>query len=206
MKTRRLLTRKICSLYRKIIIYFRRLKYRHFTLYKMDIESCKDVKILQDVVVDGLGTIIIKNNAQLGVYPSPHFFSGDFYLEARNKTSKVIIGDSVFINNNARIIADYSTIEIGDKTLIGPNFFCTDSNFHSLSPKDRLHNKYNCKPVKIGSNVFIAEGVSILKGVNVGDNSVIGAGCVIDFNIPNNVIVSKSNNSYRIRDIREKND
>lgn len=73
--------------------------------------------------------------------------------------------------------------------MIGPNFICFDSNFHSLHPAKRLSSDYQCKPVNIGRNVFIGANVIILQGVSIGDNSVIGAGSIISQDIPANVIV-----------------
>ncbi|WP_305818586.1 DapH/DapD/GlmU-related protein [Photobacterium leiognathi] len=199
----RFLLRKIYGLHRKILILFRYIFFNKITCNRFDIFHESNIKIIQKIRVDGLGHISINSNSQLGVYPSPNFYNGEFYLEARNITSRINIGANVFINNNARIIADKSSIDIGDYTLIGPNFFCTDSNFHSLSPKDRLSSSYKCSPINIGNNVFIGDSVSVLKGVSIGDNSVIGAGCIIDFDVPANTIVSRDNTSYKLTLIRD---
>jgi len=43
--------------------------------------------------------------------------------------------------------------------------------------------------VIIGKNVWIGANVTILKDVNIGDNSIIGAGAVVTKDIPSNVIV-----------------
>ena len=64
------------------------------------------------------------NECSLGVYPSPNFYQVVCYLESRNPETKIVIGEHIFINNNAVIIADKSSIHIGDDTLIGPNFTC----------------------------------------------------------------------------------
>lgn len=49
--------------------------------------------------------------------------------------------------------------------------------------------KINISPVRIGNNVWIGVRVIILKGINIGDNSIIGAGSVVTKNVPNNSIV-----------------
>lgn len=125
----------------------------------------------------------------MGVYPSPNLYHGEVYLEARHDSAEINIGQRVYINNNAVIIADKSSITIGDDTLIGPNFTCFDSNFHSLHPEKRLSSDYRCKMVTIGRNVFIGANVTVLQGVTIGDNSVIGAGAIISRDVPVNVIV-----------------
>ncbi|EHW0693049.1 hypothetical protein K1B30_001334 [Vibrio parahaemolyticus] len=147
------------------------------------------IKVIQSLNIQGQGKFIFNDGLVIGVYPSPSLYHGEFYLESRHKEAKIEIGKKVFINNNAIIIADKSSITIGDGTLIGPNFVCFDSNFHPLSADKRLSNDYQCKPVSIGENVFIGSNVMILQGVSIGNNSVIGAGSVITSDVPDNKIV-----------------
>ena len=163
------------------------------TLYKLgwlpNVFCEGKVNIIQSLCVQGAGKLRLNDGCNLGVYTSPNFSHGEFYLEARSTSAEIIIGRRVCINNNAMIIADKTSITIGDDTLIGPNFICFDSNFHSLHPEKRLSNDYRCKPVTIGRNVFIGANVTILQGVAIGDNSVIGANAVISQDVPANVIV-----------------
>lgn len=161
----------------------------------------KPPKVVQSLCCTGKGKIMLGDGVCLGVYPSPGLRYGELYLEARNSEAEIKIGNRVFINNNAVIIADKSKIEIGDDTLIGPNFTCFDSDFHSLHPERRLGSDYSCKEVVIGRNVFIGANVTILKGSIIGHNSVIGAGVVVNGVIPDNVIVS-STKQYQISKLR----
>ncbi len=151
--------------------------------------AAQGVNAIQRIVALGMGEIELGKNAQLGVYQSPGFKYGDFYLEARTSVAKIIIGSNVSINNNCTIIADKATIEIGESTLIGPDFYCTDSDFHPLASSQRLENSYTSKPIKIGSNVFIGARVTVLKGVTIGNNSVVAAGSVVVKNVPAGAIV-----------------
>jgi len=174
-----------------IAINYRTLHFRiSEILHLYNVRTEKNVKIIQHITIQGRGKIEIGTGTQLGVYPSPGFKRGEFYLEARNTTAQIILGKNVFINNNCTIIADRSTVEIGDKTLIGPNFFCVDSDFHPLDPTQRLTSNYNCQSVKIGENVFIGAHVTILKGVNIGDDAVIAAGSVVVRDIPRGVVAA----------------
>lgn len=145
---------------------------------------------------------MLGDGCSLGVYPSPNLYHGECYIEARNPEAEVVIGERVFINNNATIIADKSSIQIGDDTLIGPNFMCFDSNFHPLDPNKRLSSDYQSNPVKIGKNVFIGANVMILKGTIIGDDSIIGAGCVVSGIISDGVIVTRSK-ELKVFDIYE---
>lgn len=150
--------------------------------------------MVQSLNLQGRGPITLGRDCSLGIYPSPNLYYGECYLEARNPDAKLVIGERVFIKNNAVIIADESQIIIGDDTLIGPGFTCFDCNFHPLHPYKRMTSDYKCKPVNIGRHVFIGANVTILQGVTIGDNSVICAGAVIDRKIPKNVIVKASRN------------
>ena len=95
------------------------------------------------------------------------------------------LGKAVFINSCCRF-QDNGGIEIGDNTMIGQGTTIVTLN-HDLNPKTR-HNA-NPKPVKIGKNVWIGASCTILPGVCIGDNSIIGAGSVVTKSIPKNAIV-----------------
>lgn len=82
-------------------------------------------------------------------------------------------------------------VTIGSDTMIGANVTIADSDFHPLEPANRknsLEAFQNAQAVRIGRNVFIGTGAILLKGAQVGDNSVIGAGSVVSSSIPENVV------------------
>lgn len=85
-------------------------------------------------------------------------------------------------------------VRIGSQCLIGANVVISDSDFHSINPKNRRHNDQQgdigASPVHIGNNVFLGTGVIVLKGVHIGENSVIGAGSVVTKTIPMNSIAA----------------
>lgn len=53
---------------------------------------------------------------------------------------------------------------------------------------------YSTGKVHIGSHCWIGSNVTILKGANIGDNCVIGAGCVINGEVPSGTIIKINNN------------
>lgn len=58
---------------------------------------------------------------------------------------------------------------------------------------------YTTAPIHICNNYWIGSNVVILKGVNIGDNVVIGAGCVISTDIPSNSICrNKQQQEYEV--------
>ena len=144
----------------------------------------------QPALFIGKGKIIFGNNVSIGYYPSPYFYSTYAHIEARNKTSKIIIGDNTVISNNACIISNQEEILIGKNCRIGANFCCFDSDFHSILYKKRDNPKFIVsKSIYIGDNVFIGQNVTILKGVRIGNNVVIGSGSVVSKSFSDNNII-----------------
>ncbi|MGF1883296.1 acyltransferase [Vibrio splendidus] len=180
--------RKVLSLYRKVASRVNFFKAK-LCLTTQVVYTSKP-KCMQKVRFVGEGKVVLGKCVQLGVVPSPYKSTSEIYIEARFKGAEVEIGNRVCINNGASIIADKSKISIGEDTLIGPNFTCFDSNFHNILPNKRLGSDYNCRRVEIGKNVFIGANVTILRGAIIGDDSVIGAGCVVNGIIPKGSIVS----------------
>jgi len=141
--------------------------------------------IMQPTIFAGKGKIKFGEQVKIGFYPSPFFYSGSTYLEARNH-----LGNNVFINNNFNVICDKTSVLIGDNVLIGYSVNILDSDFHSVNPINRITENYNVSEVVIGNNVFIGSCVTILKGVRIGDNSVIAFGSVVTKSFPENVIIA----------------
>ena len=111
------------------------------------------------------------------------FIIPPFYTEFGKNTK---IGKNVFINSCCRF-QDNGGIEIGDKTMIGPNVTIVTLN-HDINPETRINS--TPKPVKIRENVWIGADCTILPGVTIGKNSVIGAGSVVTKDVPDNAIVA----------------
>lgn len=92
------------------------------------------------------------------------------------------IGDNCGFS--ATVISARKSIKIGNRTLIGGNSRIYDHDYHSLDPKLRTDHKTDftnvrSAPVIVGNDVFIGVNVTILKGVNIGDGSVIAASSVV---------------------------
>jgi len=104
---------------------------------------------------------------------------------------KLVIGDNLGMSCSA-IICNHEII-IGDNVTIGGNTVIYDTDFHSLNPNHRLskcEDKSNAKfgKVTIGNNVFICAHTTILKGVTIVENSIIGSCSVVTKDIPRNEI------------------
>ena len=107
-----------------------------------------------------------------------------------SKTATIIVDDNVGLNGTS-IVARSKTIHIGKGTMIAPNVTITDSDFHALwPPENRLLNPAfkGDADVMIGKNIWIGLQSIILKGVTIGDGSVIAAGSVVTKDIPAGVL------------------
>ena len=166
-------------------------QYPRILKYKL-LSNCKKIsgkpKIYQPTQFLGKGTISFGKNVILGYNPSPNFYTGYGYMDARKNQSKINIGNDVWINNCFVLISEGEGIVIGQKTIIGLNVEITDSDFHDLHPEKRIGGTPKTSKVHIGENVFIGSNVKILKGVSIGDNTVIANSSVVTKSIPSNVI------------------
>jgi acetyltransferase-like isoleucine patch superfamily enzyme len=104
--------------------------------------------------------------------------------------SKIIIGNNVGISGST--LCATTSITIGDNVLIGSGCLISDTDSHPINWKDRLINKNEKtkkSPIVIKNNVFIGARCIILKGVTIGEGSVVGAGSVVSKDIPSYSVV-----------------
>ena len=95
------------------------------------------------------------------------------------------IGKNVFINFDCTFL-DLGGITIEDGVLIAPNVKLL-SEGHPLSPDER--HSLMVGHIHIKKNVWIGAGATVLKGVTIGENSVVAAGAVVSQDVPDNTVV-----------------
>lgn len=104
---------------------------------------------------------------------------------AVSNDAELIIGNNCGMSGTS--IFASTKIIIGDYCNFGGNTCLWDTDFH---PIDYLHRRAHLEeeirtaPIIIGNDVFVGANSIILKGVTVGDRSIIGAGSVVTKNIP----------------------
>lgn len=105
------------------------------------------------------------------------------------ETGKVIIGDNCFFNNGCSINAN-KLVHIGEGTLLGENVKIYDHNHRFRdSNKSIKQQGFSNGEVIIGKHCWIGSNVVILKGSKIGDNCVIGAGCIVSGVVESNSLL-----------------
>ncbi len=96
------------------------------------------------------------------------------------------IGEDFYANYNL-IILDGAKVTIGDHVFIAPNVGLYTAG-HAEDVKQRNQGLEYAYPITIGNNVWIGGGVTVLPGVTIHDNCIIGAGSVVTKDIPANSV------------------
>lgn len=99
----------------------------------------------------------------------------------------ITIGDYVMISPGTRISA-CNSIEIGHSVMMANGVYITDSDWHGVY--DRTRRDMAHKPVRIADNVWLGDHCTVLKGVRIGENSIVAAGAVVSRDVPANVVVA----------------
>lgn len=105
----------------------------------------------------------------------------------RVPSGKLILHDGVFINNSCSFNC-MERIEIGAGAMMGEGVRFYDHD-HVYTAEKIEKWQWTTAPIRVGRDCWIGSNVTILKGVTIGDNTIIGAGCLIRNDIPANSVV-----------------
>jgi acetyltransferase-like isoleucine patch superfamily enzyme len=140
----------------------------------------------------------------------PVFFGRCLELQI-SRRGRIQFGRFAWIGHGTKIRCHEGTVEIGAKTVIGQE--CTISAYrrvrigeqcviadramfidfdHGVVEVERPIRKQGIytREVEVGSNVWIGYGACILRGVRVGDNSIVGTNAVVTKDVPANAVVA----------------
>lgn len=112
----------------------------------------------------------------------------------------ITIGNNFFANYDCKII-DGAQVTFGDDVRIGPNCCFATAN-HALDPQMRKAGYQIYQPITVGNNVWFGANVTVLPGVTIGDDVIIGGGSVVTRDIPAGVLAA-GNPCKVIRPFRE---
>lgn len=175
--------------------------------YKLVMKATK-VKYGKGLLLKGAPVIFNKKGAELTIGNNVTIKSS-FLSNLVGLYSKTIIvtrapGAYIRIGDNVGMsgVTIYARkgIEIGENTAIGGNTKILDNDFHPIEAETRnklLMDKNGgdsdlvpAKPIKIGRNCFIGCNAIILKGTELGDGCVVGAGAVVSGKFEANSVIA----------------
>jgi acetyltransferase-like isoleucine patch superfamily enzyme len=135
----------------------------------------------------GAGHLTLGNKVYLSGR-SCFFFMGNMPV-----SPEILIGDETFIGSGCTL-SSARRIIIGKRCLISAGVRIHDNDGHPLDPGRRLRNEpirqEESAEVVIGNNVWIGAQATILKGVTIGDDSVVGTAAVVTADVPAGVVVA----------------
>lgn len=146
-------------------------------------EACRRYNAMDEYDKDRLPII----REFIGSIGKTYYFQGPIQF---NYGSHTYIGENFFANFNLTVMDD-ARIYIGDNVCFGPNVSLMATN-HPLIAEERMGVDESgnttmaefAEEIHIGNNVWIACNTTVIGGVTIGDNVVIGAGSVVTKDIP----------------------
>ncbi len=98
----------------------------------------------------------------------------------------ISIGENFYTNHNVTIL-DGARVTFGDNVFIAPNCVFSTAG-HALDSELRNRGLEIALPITVGDSVWIGANTAVLPGVTIGSNTIIGAGSVVNRDIPEGVI------------------
>lgn len=143
-------------------------------------ELCRDYNDLRPKDIAGRDALLRKI---LGAAGDGLLVEQPFYCDYGYN---IRVGKNFFANFNL-VILDEAQVTFGDNVFIAPNCgFYTAG--HPVDAAERNKGLEYARPITVGNDVWFGAGVSVLPGVTIGSNCVIGAGSVVTKDIPSNSV------------------
>ena len=122
-------------------------------------------------------------NQILGSIKGELVITAPFYCDCGFNIS---VGENFYTNHNVTIL-DAAKVTFGDNVFIAPNCVFSAAG-HPIDSEQRNRGLEIALPITVGDGVWIGANVSVLPGVTIGSNTIIGAGSVVNKDIPDGVI------------------
>ena len=142
--------------------------------YEFNMCRPSDVEKQQRIIRELLGQI--KGNIVI---------TAPFYCDYGRNIS---VGENFYTNHNVTIL-DGAKVSFGDNVFIAPDCVFSTAG-HPLDTEQRNQGLEIALPITVGNNVWIGTQVSVLPGVTIGNDVVIGAGSVVNRDIPDGVVAA----------------
>jgi len=159
------------------------------TLKLHDVKKGKNLHINGRLIVKGTN-LSFGNNVRINSGKKYNIIGGDIQAAfVIRDNACIVIGNNVGISNSTFVAQEKIIVE--DDVLFGGGCKIYDNDFHSVAYLHRMQKSdfsVQSRPIIIKRGAFIGAHVIILKGVTVGEKSVIGAGTVLTKNVPSHEI------------------
>lgn len=188
---------KITNIFLRILIKLHKLSIRFITRvytekYRRELQQCgEDFSITLPIITYGLENIRIGNRFRAGDHFKLRCFSEWLHQKF---TPSIIIGDDFSAESDCYISA-INQIQIGNDVLLASRVTIIDHNhgkrdFSDLEIPPMKRELSSKGPIVIEDNVWLGENVTVLGGVRIGRNSIVGANSVVTKDIPANSIAA----------------
>ena len=135
------------------------------------LEISGDVKIGKQVYIGDQVSLIVEKGAALHI--ADHSFIGEScYIKCFG--GHIEIGRDVSINSKS-FINGCGGVKIGDNTRIGTQSIIIASNHKFDDPDVLVKDAITKKGVRLGENIWLGARVTVLDGVQIANDTVIGA-------------------------------
>lgn len=101
----------------------------------------------------------------------------------------IIMGDRMKIGNHVSIMYNFVCMSRGGVVIEDDVSIAANTQILTNNHDEQQHRILLCKPVVIKRNAWIGAGVTILPGVTIGENAIVGAAAVVTKDVPVNAIV-----------------
>jgi galactoside O-acetyltransferase len=151
-------------------------------LHGVELKLGHNVHFHHPVGVWGVGgKLVIDDNVWFGFFGGNRRM-GPIYLQLRAPGAELRIGRGVWLMPADQIVC-FDRITIGAETMFGFGCSLVDSDVHDFSPEGE-ERPGKSAPIKIGERARICPETTILKGVTVGDHTVVGNKSVVQGSLP----------------------
>jgi len=135
------------------------------------------------LIVRGPGRVVFGDNVNAWSHAEKNV------LITYTRNSLITIGDGTRLNGAG--IQAYTHVKIGSRCILGSTLLF-DSDFHNPDPRLR-HDKHAPRPsapITLGENVWLGGQSAVLKGVTIGENSIVAFRALVVEDVPPNVVVA----------------
>jgi maltose O-acetyltransferase len=148
-------------------------------------------RVVQPTLLHGPGRLVLGQGCQFGFARSPRAATGVGYVDCRHPEAVIAIGARTVLNNDVVVISESPQgISIGADCLFGVGVRVLDTDAHGIAASARHGSNAATAPVVIEDNVWLGDGVTVLKGVTIGANSVVAAGAVVTRSVAADSVVA----------------